>query len=205
MSGEARGGPPNVLVILADQLRRDALGTYGDPNIATPAIDALARRGVRFQHACATSPICVPFRFSFMTGLHAHTRQVAAIEWRMSPAEWTLADAFRDTGYQTMYIGKWHLSGGHGGAPWATRRLVNLTPIPRAYRGSWDVWRGFELRNDPFDTHYFADDDPRPRKLEGYQTDALTDLTMKTLREERDTGRPFFCILSVEPPHPRSS
>ncbi|HKI55781.1 MAG TPA: sulfatase [Trueperaceae bacterium] len=198
----AAGERPNLLVVMADQLRRQALGVYGDMDVATPNIDALAARGVRFDNACATSPICVPFRFTFMTGAPAHTRQVAAIEWRMSPAERTLADAFGEAGYQTVYVGKWHLSGGHGGAPWASRPLVNRTPIPRAYRGGWEVWRGFELRNDPFDTWYFADDDPEPVRLEGYQTDALTDLTIETLRSGRDPERPFFCVLSVEPPHP---
>ncbi|MDZ7799422.1 MAG: sulfatase-like hydrolase/transferase [Trueperaceae bacterium] len=77
---------PNLLVVMADQLRRDALGVYGDPDVATPNLDALAARGVRFTQACATSPICVPFRFSFMTGAYAHTRQVPAIEWRISRA-----------------------------------------------------------------------------------------------------------------------
>ena len=192
---------PNILVLMADQLRRDALGVYGDPNVSTPHIDALARRGVRFDQMCSSSPICVPFRFTFMTGHQAHTRQAAAIEWRMSPAERTLADAFGEAGYQTLYVGKWHLSGGHGGAPWASRPMVNRTPIPRPYRGSWEVWRGFELRNDPFDTYYFADDDSEPHRLEGYQTDALTDLAMVTL-QARDPERPFFCVLSVEPPHP---
>lgn len=192
---------PNLLVILADQLRRDALAIYGDPNVETPHIDALAKRGVCFTRANSTSPICVPFRFSLMTGEYAHTRWVPGIEWCMSPAETTLADAFEAAGYRTAYIGKWHLSGGHGGAPWTSPRRVNRTPILRPYRGRWHVWRGFELRNDPFDTVYFADDDPTPIPLTGYQTDALTDLAIRTI-DDLGRDRPFACILSVEPPHP---
>jgi arylsulfatase A-like enzyme len=193
---------PNVLVIMADQLRRDALGVYGDSNVSTPSLGRLAAEGVRFTRACATSPICVPYRFSFMTGQYAHSRQVPGIEWRMSPAERTIADELNEAGFQTLYVGKWHLYGGHGGAPWSSARLVNRTPIPREHQGRWEVWRGFELRNQPFDTCYFRDDDPTPIPLAGYQTDALTDLTIRTLRDERDRSRPFFCLLSVEPPHP---
>lgn len=195
-------GRTNVLVILADQLRRDAIGAYGDGDVDTPHLDRLAARGVRFSQACVTSPICVPFRFGLMTGEYAHSRQVPGIEWRMSPAERTLADELNGAGLQTIYVGKWHLYGGHGGAPWSSAQAVNRTPVPRLHQGRWQVWRGFELRNEPFDTCYFRDDDPTPVPLPGYQTDALTDLAIRTLREERDTTRPFFCLLSVEPPHP---
>src|SRR5262245_24658737 len=97
---------PNLLVVMADQLRRDALGCYGDPNVQTPNIDALSRGGVTFTSACSTYPICVPFRFSFMTGLYAHSRRVPAIEYRMDASERTLADEFNEAGYETIYIGK---------------------------------------------------------------------------------------------------
>src|SRR5688572_27157699 len=81
---------PNILIILCDQLRRDALGVYGDQNAITPNLDAFAGRSVMFQQACSTYPVCVPFRFTLMTGEYAHSRFVPAIEWRMSPAERTL-------------------------------------------------------------------------------------------------------------------
>ena len=192
---------PNVLVILSDQLRRSALACYGDPNVSTPHIDRLAAEGVRFANACVTYPVCVPSRFTLMTGEYAHTRLVPAIGWRMSPAERTIAHEMGDAGYQTAYFGKWHLFGAHprGGPVVAKKR--GLTPIPRPFRGGFDNWRGFEFRNNPFDTYYFADDDPEPRKIEGYQTDGLFELTERFVCEERDEARPFFAVLSVEPPH----
>ena len=105
---------PNVLIILSDQLRRQALSCYGNPNTNTANIDRLARNGIRFANACSTYPICVPFRFTLMTGEYAHTRLIPGIEWAMSPAERTLADEFNEAGYETTYIGKWHLDGGVG-------------------------------------------------------------------------------------------
>jgi arylsulfatase A-like enzyme len=187
---------PNIVVILTDQLRRAALGCYGDPNISTPHLDRLSREGVTFTNACSTYPICVPFRFTFMTGEYAHSRMVPGIEWRMSPAERTLADAFNDDGYDTCYVGKWHLYGGLG--PQFMKR-----PIPREHQGRWQHWRGFEFRNRFFDSCYFVDDDPTPHEIDGYQTDGLFDVALDWLDgDARDADAPFACVVSVEAPHP---
>lgn len=198
MSGCER---PNVVIVISDQLRRHALGCHGDPNISTPNIDRLAGEGVDFRAACSTYPLCVPFRFTMMTGEYAHTRLVTALGWRMSPAERTLADEFNEVGYQTGYIGKWHLYGGQVTVDGYSGREEGTKPVPPTHQGGWEHWRGFRLRNGPFDTYYFADDDPAPRKLEGYQTDELFELGMDFIGE-RDTDRPFCCVVSVEPPHP---
>jgi arylsulfatase A-like enzyme len=192
---------PNILIILSDQLRRDKLSIYGDPNISTPNIDRLADEGVRFQNACSSYPICVPFRFTFMTGEYAHTRFVPAIEWRMSPAERTLADEFNEAGYHTIYIGKWHLYGGHSHLPKHPARKANLTPVPRKFQGRWQKWLAFEIANNPFDTYYFEDDDPTPRHIDTYQTDGLFDIAMDYLKTQIGSNKPFCCVLSVEPPH----
>ena len=108
-----------------------ALSCYGDPNVATPAIDALADSGARFDAASATYPVCVPSRFTLMTGEHAHTRFVPSIEWRMSPAERTLADEFNEAGYDTAYFGKWHLHGNFGVLPGHNVVKASRTAIPR--------------------------------------------------------------------------
>ena len=190
---------PNILIVLSDQLRRHALSCYGDPDARTPHTAQLAADGVACDQACSTYPICVPFRFTMMTGEYAHTRLVPGIEWRMSPAERTLADEFNDAGYETVYIGKWHLDGGHGRMGSAVQ--TNRCPVKRAYQGRWQKWYGFELRNEPFDTCYFEDDDPTPRRIDGYQTDGLFDLGMNYLRDGREAARPFCMVISVEPPH----
>ena len=185
---------PNVLVILSDQLRRHALSCYGDVNLQTPHLDALASDGVRFENACSTYPICVPFRFTFMTGHYCHSRQVPGIDWRMSPAERTLADEFNDAGYESIYVGKWHLYGGLGPA-------LMKKPIPREHRGRWSKWLGFEFRNAFFDSVYFEDDDPTPIPIDGYQTDGLFDAAIDYLGR-RERAAPFAMVLSVEAPHP---
>ena len=189
---------PNILVLLSDQLRRQALGIYGDPDARTPHLDAFAQQGIRFDNACSTYPICVPFRFTLMTGEYAHVRKVPGIEYVMSTGERTLADEFNEAGYETIYVGKWHLDGGHGRLGSAVQ--VNRTRVPRARQGRWKKWYGFELRNDPFDTCYFEDDDPTPKKIEGYQTDGLFQIGMDYIKDRVD-DRPFCMVISVEPPH----
>ena len=189
---------PNILVLLSDQLRRQALGVHGDPDARTPYLDAFAQQGIRFDNACSTYPICVPFRFTLMTGEYAHVRKVPGIEYVMSTEERTLADEFNEAGYETIYVGKWHLDGGHGRLGSAVQ--VNRTRVPRSRQGRWQKWYGFELRNDPFDTCYFEDDDPTPKKIEGYQTDGLFQIGMDYIKDRAD-DRPFCMVISVEPPH----
>ena len=180
---------PNIVIVMADQLRRQAFGHAGDPNVETSHIDALAADGVRCTTANATYPICVPNRFAFVTGEYAHTRH-AHHGWRMSPAERTFAHELTDAGYQTAWIGKWHLAD-----------VGQDRPVPPELQGGFEYWRGFELKNAPFETSYYVDDDPTPRPIEGYQTDGFTDLAIDMLCK-RDEGRPFCLMLSVEPPHP---
>ena len=137
-----------------------------------------------------------------MTGEYAHSRMVPGIEWRMSPAERTMADEFNDAGYETIYVGKWHLYGGHLHMRGYSSLSVNRTPVPRKYQGRWEKWMGFKLRNGPFDTWYSIDDNPTLHKVEHYQTDGLFDLAMDHIGNGRDKERPFCCCISVEPPHP---
>jgi len=156
---------PDILVVLVDQLARHALSRYGDPNTRTPEIDRMAAEGLAFEAMCSTFPACVPFRFSMMTGQYAHSRMVPALGYRMSPAERTLGEAIQAAGYQTAYMGKWHLYSLYGVVGNQTLAQANRTPIPASHRRGWDIWRGFELRNDFYDTWFFEDDDPEPKRL----------------------------------------
>ncbi|HVX54641.1 sulfatase [Nocardioides sp.] len=191
---------PNVILVISDQLRRQALGCYGDPNVSTPHIDALAASGTRFDAASSTYPVCVPYRFSLMTGEYAHTRFIPSIEWRMSPAERTLADEFNDAGYDTALFGKWHLYGNFGHYPGHNVVKASRTPVPRPFQGRFQTFAGFDICNDPWDTWYSVNDDPKMRKIEGYQTDGLFDLAIDYATSARE--KPFAAVVSVEPPHP---
>jgi arylsulfatase A-like enzyme len=192
---------PNVLVVLCDQMRGSAMSCAGDSNVETPNLDRLASQGVRFENVYSTYPICVPARFSLVTGEYAHSRFVPSIGWRMSPTERTFGHELGEADYETAWIGKWHLSESRRPEPFEGRaRQQSRRPVPPDLQGGFEYWRGFELCNDHFDTVYFSDSDPTPHEIDGYQTDGLTDLTLEFFAD-RDPDRPFACVLSVEPPH----
>ncbi|MEW6356500.1 MAG: sulfatase [Planctomycetota bacterium] len=183
---------PNILWIFSDQHRAHAIGCYGDPNIETPNLDRLAREGIRFTNAYSNTPLCSPFRASLYTGQYISTHGVISLFRPLLPEKQPeLAEALRRNGYHTSHMGKWHLSGGdcpcHFVSPY--------------FRPGWDDWLGWENSNDFLNTTYSIGDHPHPvRRLEGYQTDALTDLTVEWLREHADSG-PWFHVMSIEPPH----
>jgi arylsulfatase A len=107
-SGERRGDrPPNVLLILADDLGRECLGSYGGTSYATPALDALASSGMRFAH-CYATPWCGPSRVELLTGKYGF-RNYRAWGELGSGQEVTFAELLRGAGYATCITGKWQL------------------------------------------------------------------------------------------------
>jgi arylsulfatase A-like enzyme len=109
--GAAAQGRPNVLFILVDDLRWDALGTTGHPFVRTPNLDRIGREGTRFRNAFVTTPLCSPSRASYLTGQYVHTHGVrgnddnSALSHRLV----TFPRLLHDNGYETAYVGKWHM------------------------------------------------------------------------------------------------
>lgn len=98
----------NVIWIFGDQHRAQALGCNGDPNVHTPNIDILAGTGVNFTGAVSGYPLCCPFRGSLLTSVYPH-KCVPMHEAPMPTDQQTIAHVFNEAGYQTAYIGKWHV------------------------------------------------------------------------------------------------
>ena len=100
---------PNVLFILPDQWRAQAFGFADDPNVKTPHLDRLASQSIRFVNAIAGVPVCCPTRASLLTGQRDLTTGVFLNDVSLDPEAITLAKMLRGAGYDTGYIGKWHL------------------------------------------------------------------------------------------------
>ena len=121
--GCGSGRPPNVIVILVDDLGWKDTGVYGSPFYETPNINRLAREGVRFTQAYAASPVCSPTRASLMTGKHPARLHItnwiggkenqllrqADYEHALPLNETTIGESFKAANYSTAYFGKWHL------------------------------------------------------------------------------------------------
>src|SRR5690606_6255110 len=102
---------PNVLVIMADQWRTQAIGGHGDPNVQTPHIDRLSREGIDFTNAISGIPVCTPARASFLTGQRPLRNGVFMNDVQLDPGAQSLAEVFADAGYATACLGKWHIDG----------------------------------------------------------------------------------------------
>jgi arylsulfatase A-like enzyme len=189
---------PNLLWLFCDQLRSHALSCNGDPNVKTPHIDRLAREGVNFTHACSQYPVCMPFRAGLVTGQHAHQNGVRVHGDMLPTDKKTIAHTFRDAGYRTSWVGKWHLASANNA------QGVGYDHWVHPYcRGGFEDWFGFELSNHYYKTYYCSGESIRPIELKGYQTDALTNLSLEYLEGiTRKSNQPWFHCLSVEAPHP---
>lgn len=198
---------PNIVLLIVDDLGWADLGCYGSSFHETPHIDALAAKGVRFTHAYAAGSVCSPTRASFFTGRHPvrlditdwipgqHAdREPGAIfkhiddREALALEEWTLAEALRDVGYQTYFVGKWHL-GGEGHLPTDQGFDTNI--------GGYHVGSPPGGYYAPFKNPYLPD-----QPEDNYLTERLTDEAIRCL-QERDPQRPFFlslCYYNVHTP-----
>jgi arylsulfatase A-like enzyme len=199
---ENKPNTPNLIWIISDQQRAQALSWMGDPNVNTPNLDRMAQMGLCSTAAVSGYPLCCPYRGALLTGRYPHLI-VPGHEYRLPTEQPTLAYVFKENGYHTCYVGKWHLDGFKEKNGRAAFHI-----IPPERRGGFDTWIGYENNNSPWDcwVHGGEGADAFHYRLPGYETDALTDLFIKQLetlaaRQIHGHLQPFFAMLSVQPPH----
>jgi arylsulfatase A-like enzyme len=180
---------PNVLFVFSDQHRAHAMGCEGNDDVVTPHFDRLASNGTRYTNACANDPVCGPSRGSLITGQYPTTHGVVTNDIQLPTNVPSVGEAFRDAGYRTGYIGKWHLDG--------VPRDKFTPPGPRR-QGFDDFWAVLNCTHDYMDAAYYRDDDELV-EVDGYEPITQTDLAIEFV--ENDDDRPFCLFLSWGPPH----
>ncbi len=179
---------PNVVYILTDQWRAKATGYNGDPNAITPNIDRLAAESIDFANAIGTSPVCTPARAVLLTGRYPTTNGMFMNDIPLSPDEESIGKSFKSGGYDTAYIGKWHVDG-HGRASY----------IPPDRRQGFDYWKVLECTHSYQKSEYYDGDDTEIKIWLGYDAFAQTEDACDYIK--RHTDNPFFLVLSLGPPH----
>jgi arylsulfatase len=200
--GAEKRTPPNIVVILVDDMGFSDIGCYGS-EIPTPNLDKLAAGGLRFTQFYNTARCC-PTRASILTGLYPHQAGVGHMtedkgapgyRGRLNDSCVTIAEVLRGAGYFTAMSGKWHVGQNFGVVPWQ---------------------RGFDRSfNAPAGGFYYAADSRAELFLNGkklanddpvlpqgwYTTDLWTDYGIKFIDEARTTKKPFFLYLAYNAPH----
>ena len=183
-SGQSVAVPtrPNIVFILVDDLRWDELGIAGHPFIKTPNIDRIAHEGAMFRNAFMTTPLCSPSRASFLTGQYAHTHGIidnvdrSAASYQLV----TFPQLLHQAGYESAFIGKWHM--GNDEKP----------------RPGFDRWVSFKGQGTYIDPP--INEDGRQVKRTGYTTDILNGYAVEFIKRRHD--KPFLVYLAHKAIHP---
>jgi arylsulfatase A-like enzyme len=176
---------PNVLFVMTDDQRHDAMGVAGNKVLRTPNMDRLAREGVRFRQAFVTNSLCGPSRASVLTGLYSHAHGVitngAGPVYKdqpgLRPEQPTFVSLLREAGYHTGVVGKWHL---------------------RSLPTGFDQWAVFPGQGSYKDPEMIAGG--TRVKLRGHADDVVGDQALTFLRQ-RPKDRPFCLLFQFKSPH----
>ena len=173
---------PNIVVIVVDDLRWDEIGCAGHPFAETPHVDRVAREGARFLNAFATTPLCSPVRASLLTGRYTHGHGILDNTNRSAQSHQlvTFPRMLQGEGYETAFIGKWHMGN---------------DPTPRP---GFDYWVSIKGQGETLNPEIY--EDGKLARVRGYITDVFTDRALRFI--ERDREKPFLLYLSHKAIHP---
>jgi len=184
----AKPDRPNILFIMADDHTTQALGVYGSRLAKlnpTPALDGLAKAGMRFDRVYCNNSICTPSRASIITGQYPQTNGVLDLTGWIAPEKQYLPKEMNKAGYQTAMVGKWHLKL----EPAAFDYYCVLPGQGKYYSPDFRV-RG----NRPWPRNTI-------RKAGQHSSDAITDISLEWLKNGRDKSKPFFLMHHFKAPH----
>jgi N-acetylglucosamine-6-sulfatase len=178
--------PRNVVFVLTDDHRYDAMGFMGHPFLETPHLDSLASNGVHVKNAFVTTSLCSPSRASILTGLYTHKHRVIDNNRLVPEGTIFFPQYLQRAGYNTAFIGKWHMGGEHD------------DPRP-----GFDHWISFRGQGNylPPGPKYTLNVNGKRVKQKGYITDELTDYAIDWLETQKDADEPFFLYLSHKAVH----
>ena len=181
---------PNIIFVFGDQWRAQATGYAGNPVVKTPHLDQLAQESINLTQAVSGYPVCSPARASLLTGQFPLTHGVFVNDVYLENSAVSIAQAFKKGGYQTSYIGKWHVDG-HGRSNY----------IPPDRRQGFEYWKVLECTHDYNQSAYYADNSDQKLFWDGYDAIAQTKAAEDYIRQHRNSNQPFLLMISWGGPH----
>ena len=151
VSSQKTNKKPNIIYVMVDQLRYDALGYSGDQKAQTPNLDILASQSMNFDNTVSVTPVCSAHRASLLTGKYTSSTGVVVNELRLNPNQRSIAHVLGENGYDTSYIGKWHLY-----SNCSRHNDVECAYIPPGEHrlGFDDEWKAFNFHHDNYKGYY---------------------------------------------------
>lgn len=198
---------PNLIYVFADQWRRGAMGCANQDPVLTPRMDAFAEQGVRCTACTSTFPLCSPHRASLLTGKYPFstgffTNCKPGIPLRLQDEEYGMGDILKDNGYQTAYIGKYHLDEpevNHEEAPKSGARDWDAFTPKGVRRHGFDFWYSYGTYDVHLHPHYWKDS-PEMIQVDKWSVEHETDIAIDWLQQV-DHSQPFAAVISWNPPH----
>lgn len=188
LSAQEKPSKPNLIYVFADQWRAQVIGYMGNKDVKTPVLDKLSKHSVNFTNAVSTCPVCSPYRATLLTGQYPLTHGIFHNDTPLREGVTSIAKVYREAGYQTGYIGKWHVDG-HG----------RFSFIPRERRQGFEFWKVLECTHDYNHSNYYGDTDSL-LTWDGYDAIAQTREAVRYIGAQKK-GSPFILFLSWGPPH----
>ena len=191
---------PNLVFVFADQLRHGSLGYAGDAQARTPYLDRFARQGVDFQNTVTSHPVCAAYRATLFTGRHLTSHGMVINDLRLHPNQRCFGHVVTAAGYQTGYIGKWHLYANQFG----NHHAPDCSFVPRGpHRLGFDGdWLAYNFHHTNYGAYHHTESPAKIPYGDGvYEPDAQTDLAIGFLERAAAGPDPFTLFLSYGPPH----